>query len=105
MDEMIREINRMMLQMLAGITCGREQACTDKQSHADEDDAGFASDRLNRRGPNKRNGKGYEVGPYPCGWCMRWHVGRLYSKRRLYYLSAGVRHQKGEWGNETPGPG
>lgn len=101
MDELIREINWMMLQMLVGITCGQEQSCGIKASHEDEDDAEVAALRLNARGPNKLNGKSHQVGPYPCGWCLRWHVGRLMSRRQMWYLGAGVRHKKGEWGNEA----
>jgi hypothetical protein len=99
MDDLVREINRMMLQLLVTITCGRGQSCDRKQSHDLEHFAENAANSLNARYPGNPNTKSHIVETYPCAWCFNWHVGRLMTRRRLYFLSAGVRQQRGEWGN------
>lgn len=84
----MEEINRFLLQLLAGITCGRQKACGNKIGHTTELRAYRQMEHLEYRlgGPDHR------VEVYPCPWCYRWHVGRPFSDTGLRHLSLGVRH-------------
>lgn len=88
------EINRMILQMLVAITCGRDKSCGHKIGHLVVELADFHAQALNARNGTKTEGKRYPVESYPCPWCYHWHVGRKLGEGRLRYLSMGIRSQE-----------
>lgn len=78
MEERIRQLH-----LEAGLRCGREHTCGNKQAYEGEADAGRAAVAHNRWTERK-----HDVEPYPCAFCERWHIGRIMTVDELEAIIA-----------------
>lgn len=57
--------------LIAGRLAGEEKTCGSKIRYQGEKDATKAANHMNYSG----NGR-HPLEPYPCCWCLGWHIGR-----------------------------
>ena len=81
----MEQINLFLLQLLAGIACGRKHTCGNKIIHDFEHEASARAERLNAS-PYARN----PVVAYACPFCWKWHIGREMEEPRVRQLAGKV---------------
>lgn len=68
------------LHLIAGKFCGVWFTCDGKSKHETEEIAAKVATKMNERPQHKKR---YDVEPYPCAFCGKWHVGRKMSIEEL----------------------
>ena len=62
----------------AGIVCGQQKTCGKKVRYNTEETATKSAKKLFESGKSK-----YELEPYPCPFCTKWHIGRKMAAKEL----------------------